>query len=143
MLRSSEIVLIDTGYWCALFDARDSRHKEAENKSHFVDSLGIIVPWPTVYETLRTRFVKNRYCVDGFDRLLKRPNVTIVPDEKYREIAYKKTIDEARIGKRSISLCDMTIRLMLQEVDLKIRALLTFNHRDFADVCRSSKVEML
>jgi len=42
-----------------------------------------------------------------------------------------------------ISLCDVLIRLLIEDVNLRIDALLTFNEKDFVDVCRKRRGEIL
>ena len=136
-------LVVDAGYWYALFDPRDALSRDAQAKAHHIESLRVMLPWPTLYETLRTRFVKNRTGMDRFERILKRWNVTYVDDKPYREQALAATIDKARTGTRAISLCDMLIRLLIEDPNLRIRALLTLNVRDFQDVCRIKDVQIL
>jgi hypothetical protein len=65
-------LIVDAGYWYALFDPRDALCREARAKAHHIDALRIVFPWPTLYETLGTRFVKNRIGMAAFETLLKR-----------------------------------------------------------------------
>lgn len=51
-------LLVDTGYFFALFDPGDQYHEEAVKKQEWLDELPIVLPWPILYETLNTRFVK-------------------------------------------------------------------------------------
>jgi predicted nucleic acid-binding protein len=136
-------VVVDTGYWLALFDAKDAYYSQAKPKVRYIESLTVVFPWPILYETLGTRFVKNRLGMSNFERILKRRNVLFVNDTLYRNAAFEKTLQESQRGTRTISLCDMMLRLLLQDEKLRIDALLTFNHRDFYDVCRSAKVQIL
>jgi predicted nucleic acid-binding protein len=139
----SVVLLVDTGYWFALFEPRDDKHNQATPKARFIERMTVAFPWPVLYETLNTRLIKNRPGIDRFERIIKRPNIRRIDDTPYREEALEKTFDEARGGRRSISLCDMVMRLMLEDTRLRIRALLTFNEKDFADVCRRAKVQLL
>jgi predicted nucleic acid-binding protein len=136
-------LIVDTGYWFALFDPRDSEHRNAEEKAHHIDSLRVIFPWPTLYETLGTRFVKNKSGMDQFERSLRLPGAQLLDDGPYRKDALEATFREARLGRRAISLCDMLIRLIIQDTNVRIHALLTFNARDFVDVCTSKRVDIL
>ena len=52
-------LLVDTGYFFALFNSRDQYHEKAVEKQEWLDELPIALPWPILYETLNTRFVKN------------------------------------------------------------------------------------
>jgi len=68
-------ILVDTGVWYAICDSKDSQQVEisieelwAKIEPHF-----IVVPWPIVYETLRTKFVKNHRALERFEMRLKLP----------------------------------------------------------------------
>jgi predicted nucleic acid-binding protein len=136
-------VVVDSGYWLALFDAKDEYHPEAQAKVHYLESLIVALPWPILYETLGTRFVKNRLGMALFERILKRQNIHYIDDVIYRQSALERTMLESQRGTRSISLCDMMIRILLQDEKLRIDSLLTFNAKDFSDVCRNSRVQIL
>ena len=45
--------------------------------------------------------------------------------------------------KRNISLVDNIIRLMLDDKDVGVKGLVTFNVGDFQDVCLKNRVEIL
>ena len=135
--------IVDTGYWYALYTPRDSLHKEAQGKAHHIERLRILLPWPTLYETVRTRFVKDRLAIDQFERLIKKPNIEFIDDTPYRIKALAATFEEARLRGRAISLCDMLVRLVLLDTNVRTDALLTFNVRDFHDVCRIKGVQIL
>ncbi len=136
-------IIVDTGYWLALFDPKDGYFSQAGPKSHYLESEHkIMFPWPTLYETLGTKFVKNSQGINNLQRLLKRQNILFIDDVAYRHNALDLTMQSAKRN-RPISLCDMMIRLMLEDTNLRINAILTFNPKDFVDVCRSRRVEML
>ena len=50
--------LVDTGIWIAMFDPNDKYHERSKLISESFDKFHLILPWPTLYETLRTKFVK-------------------------------------------------------------------------------------
>jgi predicted nucleic acid-binding protein len=139
----AKTILADTGYWIALFDPRDQFHTQAKPKANYLETFSVLFPWPIIYETLGTRFVKNQLGMAGFERVLKRRNVLFANDGFYREAALERTLQESRRGASAISLCDMMIRLILQDKKLRIDGLLTFNQKDFSDVCRTTKTEIL
>ena len=76
-----------------------------------------------------------------FTGIARRPNVEHLDEVPYREDAYEQTIRTART--RPMSLVDMVMRLMLDDVNVRVDGLLTFNPRDFHDVCRTRGLEML
>jgi predicted nucleic acid-binding protein len=141
MRSSGKAILVDTGFWIALYDARDQYHQQAKQKVHILEIATLLLPWPSLYETLNTRFVKNSVAIRGFEALLRQPHVFRLPDEPYREQALVGAMSAA--GERSIALVDMVIRMVLEDVSVRKSGLLTFNQRDFSDTCRKHRVEML
>ena len=65
----------------------------------------------------------------------------IVYDDKYREVAFKDTISDQ--NDRGISLVDNIIRVMLKDGSHKIKALVTFNSKDFEDICYEEGIELI
>jgi predicted nucleic acid-binding protein len=139
----SESVLVDTGYWIALFDPREPAHERVVGSEDLIESLTLVVPWPILYETLRTRFVRRRDWVARLDGRLKRPNVVFIDDRDYCEEAYSLSVEYSTRRKRPISMVDMLCRLLIASGAVRINYLLTINPADFHDVCTSHRVEML
>lgn len=139
----SETVLADTGYWIALFDPREADHAKTAGTEELLEMLTLVVPWPLLYETLRTRFVRRRDWVARLDGRLKRPNVEFVDDRDYREEAYSLTVEYSTRLRRPISMVDMLCRLLIADPNVRIEYLLTTNAADYQDVCRTHRVEML
>lgn len=136
-------ILVDTGVWYALCDSRDSNYRKAEEKVELLSVLNVVVPWPTVYETLRIRFVKNAPALGRFERLLKSPNVKFLGDEQYRVAAFERSLDSSLRESRPLSMVDCLIRLILNDDNTNVRYLAAFNARDFFDVCDRKRVEMI
>jgi len=135
-------VLIDTGFWYAFYDDRDQFHEQAERKGDLLETSTLLLPWPSLYETINTRFVnRNRIAVRRFESLLRKPQVILLPDEPYREAALEAVL--GTVESRGMALVDMVVRLILDDVNVRKHGLLTFNHRDFSDLCRKHRVEML
>ena len=140
-LRLPRTAVVDTGFWFALCARNDQYHLQALAKEELLHSLNLIIPWPCLYETLNTWFVKNPISVRTFESFCQRPNVELADDTKYRESACSETF--ALAPKRPISLVDMVIRYILDDVNIRKDCLLTFNRRDFVDVCRKRQIEIL
>lgn len=138
-----EFVIVDTGVWYALFDSRDAHHGEVDEKADLLEVLNVVVPWPTAYETLRTRFVKNAAALVRFERFLKSPNVHFFEDDVFRTSALELSLNSSLRKGRPLSMIDCLIRLILDDTDKRIRYLATFNPRDFVDVCMKRRVEMI
>lgn len=139
----AKTVLADTGFWYAFYDARDPYHAQAEQKDYLLQSANVLLPWPCLYETFNTRFAKNKIAVRRFAALLRQTHVVLLRDEPYREVALEAAIKMTLVASRSIALVDMVIRLILEDINVRKHGLLTFNQRDFSDLCRKHQIEML
>ncbi len=137
-----EYALADTGVWYGIFDSRDSRFNEAQSKIIYFESLKIVIPWPTVYETLRTRFVKNKPALKLYEKFLKKSNFEYLDDSIYRNEAFELAIESSLRG-RPLSMVDCLLRLIIDDPKTKIDYLLTFNQSDFIDICQKNRVEIL
>ena len=138
-----EYALVDTGVWYAIFDRHDPHHSEAREKAEALDLFQLVLPWPTLYETLRTRFVKNSVALGQFERFLKSPNVTYVDDSSFRDAEFELALESSLRRGRPLSMVDCLVRLLLEDVNTRISHLVTLNERDFADVCRKKGIEII
>lgn len=136
-------VIVDSGVWFAIFDQHDERYAAGREKANLLEVLQIVVPWPTMYETLRTRFVKNRLALDLFERHLKSRPVVYLDDGGYRSDAFDLALDWSLRRKRPISMVDWILRLMVEDVNVDVSYLATFNVNDFRDVCEKRGVEII
>src|SRR5271163_3667588 len=135
--------LVDSGQWYAMFDPRDQYHNEAKTKVEILNALSIVLPWPTLYETLRTKFVRNSVALDQFERFLKRPDVNYLDDSRFRKAAAELSLESSLRRKRPLSMVDCLIRLLLADVNTRVDYLTTLNRRDFEDVCWVNSVEII
>ena len=53
-------VLIDTGFWYAYYDGSDEHHQEAQRVMGLLEKHRILIPFPSLYETIDTRFCKRK-----------------------------------------------------------------------------------
>ena len=137
-VRVPKILMLDTGYWYALCDPADAYHDQVEADA--IERHGLILPWPCLYETLRTRFVRNSAAVGRFRRLTTGPNTTLLDDLPYRDPAFERVLETA--GRRPMSLVDAVTRAMIDDVNVRVDCFLTFNERGFFDVCRRRGIPM-
>jgi predicted nucleic acid-binding protein len=137
-------ILVDAGVWYALCDLRDrtARQEAVDEIYARVKVHSIVVPWPIAYETLRTRFVRNRLALERFEREIKSPRIVLPDDEPYREDALTLSIESSLRRGRPLSMVDCVIRLLLDDVKTRIRYLVTFNQRDFVDICAARRIEL-
>jgi predicted nucleic acid-binding protein len=138
-----QYALADTGLWYAMFDQHDQYHSQAKGKVEILDASRIVLPWPTLFETLRTRFVRNTVALGRFERFLKTPNIIYLDDSPFRHAAMELALESSLRQKRPLSMVDCLIRLLIEDVNTRIGYLATFNVRDFADVCRINGVEII
>jgi hypothetical protein len=117
-------------------------HKQQETCFPICNNL-VVLPWPTVYEMLRTRFVKNQAALQQFEKFLKAPNIIYLDDTKYRRDAFDLSLKSSLRRRRPLSMVDCLLRLVIDDPNVKIDYLLTFNPGDFADACHRNRVEIL
>ena len=132
-------LLVDSGFWLALYDSTDPWHEQAAANGELVEDYPLLVPWPVLYETVKTRIVK-RPAFASFERVLKRNSTWLLDDSPYREAC----LDDAfSSGGRPLSLVDLVLRRMLEDTALRIDGLLTINPKDFVDVCSRRRIEIV
>ncbi|MBC7446656.1 MAG: hypothetical protein H7330_01180 [Hymenobacteraceae bacterium] len=140
-----KVVLADTGFWLGFVDPRDPYHAAAIEWAELLDDQHtlLLLAWPCLYESMRTRLVRNRRRTLDFEQLIRRPAVQLLDDSEYREAALDAVFARSHKLGVSFSLADGVIREMVSDLDLRIDYLLTFNSADFADVCQARQIELL
>ncbi|MDR2449225.1 MAG: hypothetical protein LBD52_04620 [Prevotellaceae bacterium] len=81
-------IVVDSGFWLALYDQSDTHYTEAVSIAEYLNAGNIIIPFPTLYESMNTKFMKNN-------------------------------------------------------IARKVDYLITFNKKDFIDVCQKRNIEIL
>ena len=141
-MAGPERVLVDTGFFIALFNERDGHHESALKMAEWLDVMSIILPWPILYETLNTRFVRRPERLERFDAIVHSPETELLDDCPYRVESLKNVL-AMREGRNSLSLVDFVLCQIIEDVNVSISAMLTFNERDFQTVCQLHNVELL
>lgn len=136
-------IIIDTCYWYALYDSRDPYHNEANQLAEYLELGKIIMPFPTLYETINTRFTKRKEWMFEFESVIKRENVILIDDSDYKNEALNLSFKSTLLQNRPISLVDTIIRLMLDDSKLNIDYLMSFNIGDFNDICQKNRIEII
>ena len=142
MIVDSAGLLVDTSFFFALFNERDQHHTSARGLKGWLDDLPIILPWPVLYETVNTRFSRQRGNLAQFRAIAELPSTVLLDDSPYRLESYGTVMMTTRTGS-PISLVDTVLRAVLEDVNVPVGAMLTFNHADFADICARCNVELL
>lgn len=137
-------ILVDTGVWLALCDPRDraAAREVVDDIYARIRVHSIVLPWPIVYETLRTRFVRNRVAMERFEHEINSAQIVRVDDMPYREDALSLSIESSLRRGRPLSMVDCMLRLLIDDVRTRIRYFVTFNQSDFVDVCKARQIEL-
>ena len=140
-------VLVDTCVWYAIFDPRDRPHDRlgVSALNEKIGYMTAVIPWPITYETVSSRFAKNRQALEGFERLLKSHRVHFLDDAGFRDDALEHSFASSLRAKpvRPLSLTDCLLRVILSSPVTNIDCLATYNVRDFHDVCEHRRIELL
>ncbi len=138
-------VYVDSGFLIALYDETDEHHSSAKDDFvKYFDAVPnkLVVPWPILFETISTRMAKNKKRISMLEKDLKKlkeqQRLELLNDVDYREKALDECFKETQKPRnyRALSLVDRVIRNMLSDVSLRIDYFMTFNVKDFEDVCR-------
>ncbi len=133
-------VLLDTGFWIALYESNDQHHESAASILELAKDANIPVPWPTAYEFLNTKFTRNYWRMVGFTNFTQgSSSIEWIDDVPYREAALNKFLNSQG---RKFSLVDLVIREILSEVNIRIDYFVTFNTNDFKDICDRRGIEI-
>jgi predicted nucleic acid-binding protein len=138
--RSNLVALVDSGFWYACLDKSDQHYKDAQTYAELILGYRYVIPWPTLYETLCTRYVRNPLLVRKFEFFLKRPNAILLDDAPYKELALETTL--SGVG-RGYSIVDNVLRMILEDGNVRVQCLFTFNRSDFYDICYRRDIEMI
>lgn len=139
-------VCVDSGFMIGLYDESDQYHRRAEE--HFSQYLDnpfnqLVIPWPILYESVSTSMVKHKSRVAMPERdwrkLQASRQLILLDDREFRQIAMDECMAQSQQSParyRALSLTDRVIRSMLSEVNIRVDIFITFDEKDFADVCR-------
>ena len=141
--NSNDRLLVDSGFFFALFNTRDQHHNEASDKQEWLESLSIVIPWPILYETINTRFVRQPHNIARFESIINGTETEFLDDHRYRNEAYNSALALAKTRRNTMSLVDSILYAIIDDINVRIDAMLTFNSRDFSHVCRINRVELL
>ena len=140
-------VLVDTGVWYELFSSRDRirvrNQEEVKAIERFLQSDTILLPWPVMYETLKTKMVKDKPGLQNLQHQFSKPNMEFLPDLPYQAQSLKECFDSSINNKRPLSLVDCLLRSLMLDTNIKIDHFATNNWGDFADVCTKRKINVL
>jgi predicted nucleic acid-binding protein len=143
-------ICIDSGFLFALYSPKDEHHLLATGLfkqlfDHPDEHIMMVIVWPVLYESLNTKFAKNRVTRNRVSRdleeLLWRNQLGILSDVAYRE----KCLEELLTSEleRPLSLVDRVIREALADDTTGIDGIITFNPGDFQDICAGRSLRLI
>ncbi len=141
-MSAGEYLLIDTGFFVALFNERDEYHDTAQELTKLLDVFSIIVPWPVLYETVNTRLTRRPKKLARFNVYTQSNQTVLLDDTPYRDISYDAVMQRIKMG-NNMSLVDAVLCSVIEDKKALLRALLTFNSTDFMNVCSQNDVELV
>jgi hypothetical protein len=92
---------------------------------------------------MRSRFVKNRLALEGFERLLKSSRTVFLDDSPYREAALTHTLSSSLLQGRPLSLADCLLRVLISSDSVNVDLFATYNIKDFHDVCATKRLQIV
>lgn len=124
-------VILDTGYWIALFNPEKEKDKQevVEFVSDLIDgnNYKIIIPFPTLYEFLNSKLSRKKNGYLNLKKELSKDKYNKVYDDKYREKALKTFTNNFSRNVGDISLVDEIIKEMISDDNLRTDIIVTFD----------------
>lgn len=121
-------VLVDTGFWIALYDPakKPGLAEEAERILSDIEDKEIIIPFPTLYEFINSR-LSRRESKHEFEKLLQRPNIIRLDDNRYKEKALENFFVRSKYEFSDVSLVDEVLKLIIEDKQVKIDYIVSFD----------------
>jgi predicted nucleic acid-binding protein len=136
-------MLADSGFWIGLLDPSDQYYASVKALNVDLERGTLLIPWPVLYETFSWKLAKHPERVARFLSFLKRSNIQQVDDGPYREDALRAAYREDRKAPLDLSLADRVIRAALEDRNLVVRGLITFDPDHFRDVCGRRGIQIV
>ncbi|MCZ8089403.1 hypothetical protein [Flavobacterium sp.] len=139
-------ILLDTGYWIALFSSENEKEKQdvVEYVSELIDenNYTVIIPFPTLYEFLNSKLSRKGRQKFNLEAELSKQKYEKVYDEKYRKKALENFFKQFSFVNYDISLVDEIIKEMNEDTTLKTDIIVTFDN-GLKNYARSMNVEVI
>ena len=121
-------IIVDTGFWIALYNPE--KHIELQDDIdtilNFIEDKNIIIPFPTLYEFLNSKFSRKKY-VEQFRRLILKPNYMKLDDTIYRMTALESFFNNAVERNNDVSFVDEVIKEVIIGKLIRIDYLVSFD----------------
>ena len=118
--RINKYSLLDSCFWIALYEERDKNHKNAQKIAEYIFKTNLIIPWPTLYEFMNTRFARREHTIINFQKIIQGDNIILIEDNNYKKDSLNTFFNLNLLRKRELSLIDIIIRAIMEDINLKI-----------------------
>lgn len=122
-------LIIDTGYWIALFNPEQDVEKQdiVELITEIISNYQVLIPFPTLYEFLNSKFSRNHRAISFNDELAKL-NYIKIDDIEYKERALNNFFEKSQyVNCEDVSLVDEVIKEMIDDPNLRTDFIITFD----------------
>lgn len=121
-------IVVDSCFWISLFDPGNNiaTADKAEKIAYDISNETIIIPFPTLYEFVNSRLSRREARIN-VEKLLQKPNVLKIDDTKYKDQALQNFFVKSNYDYSDISLVDEVIKLIIEDPELKIDYLISFD----------------
>lgn len=122
-------LIVDTGYWIELFNpSLNPQNQEIiELISDVIHEYQVLIPFPSLYELLNSKFSRNPNTRNFKDELSKARYIKI-DDAEYKDRALNNFLDKNQyVQSEDISFVDEVIKEMIDDVNLKTDFIITFD----------------
>jgi hypothetical protein len=146
-------VCADTSFLIALYTPGDEHNRKA---SRLFDQLfgrpagaNFVAPWPILYETIRTQFIRDRRSISEMQRhfvwLRSSNRLILLDDSPYRYDELAATFSGAVESNhyRALSLADRVVRRVILSRTPRISGLISSDAGHFMDVCIRARCELI
>ncbi len=137
-------ILTDTCFWIGLFDETDGFFEKSMELAEAFKNDVFIIPWPCLYETISDKMIGNRKQMIAVEQVFvaKSLNVHFFDDTEYKVTALNKVFDYNKLRGTTFSLADSVIREIILDKKIMIDGIITYNEKDFKDVCDIRGIEI-
>ena len=138
----AERMLVDTSFFIALFNKRDEHHVSARKMEEWLDVMPVLLPWPILYETVNTRLVRRSESLARFDAIIRSTKTTLLDDTPYRPELLSTRLTR-HLSVNGLSLVDAILCQIIEDVNVSVSVMLTFDKGNFLTICQQNNVELL
>ncbi|WAC14880.1 hypothetical protein [Dyadobacter pollutisoli] len=121
-------ILIDTCFWIALYNPE--KHIQINDDinliTEFIENREIIIPFPSLYEFLNSKFSRKNDALH-FQKLLAKPNYIKLDDSPYKDVALNNFFEKAINEFNDVSLVDEIIKEVISTQPQRIDYLISFD----------------